>query len=418
MHLPQNRERGQVFILLMIGLVGLIGCAVLAIDGGMVLADRRQAQNAADTAALAGAYAELRGQAVATAAQARAADNGFDNNRTTNWVDVHQPPIDGPAANLPDKNNYIQVKIKAKVDTSLAHLVFPSTLYNQVEAVVHLIPGETGPLFNGNALVSLAPTGCKRIWSHGGPKTKLVGGGIFVNSNNPTCALETDGNPGEIETPSLTVVGGMLDPQDVATVDPGPADLHAADEAIDWPPALPITAPTCPTAAVKNGSHLSPGAWTGSFPPAGVETLDPGVYCIDGDFSMSGNRSISGTEVFLYIKNGHGLTINGTVTVNLSAPTSGDYKGYLFFFDPQGFAGAIPNGSEVKLNGTSSSSFVGTIYAPTRAVTLTGTGNTETYHSQVIGYNVTLGGNADLGLNYTASENAESQELPSVEVWQ
>ncbi len=48
-------ENGQVMILLVLGFVGLLGFAALAIDIGMLYSDRRIAQNAADAATLAGA---------------------------------------------------------------------------------------------------------------------------------------------------------------------------------------------------------------------------------------------------------------------------------------------------------------------------------------------------------------------------
>ena len=41
-------ENGQAIILIIIGIVALLGFAALAIDGGMVYADRRNAQNGAD----------------------------------------------------------------------------------------------------------------------------------------------------------------------------------------------------------------------------------------------------------------------------------------------------------------------------------------------------------------------------------
>ncbi|MEJ2303473.1 MAG: Tad domain-containing protein [Anaerolineales bacterium] len=49
-----SSERGQALILLVFAAVALLGFTALAIDGGMVYADRRHAQNAADAASLAG----------------------------------------------------------------------------------------------------------------------------------------------------------------------------------------------------------------------------------------------------------------------------------------------------------------------------------------------------------------------------
>ena len=47
-------EKGQVLVLVVLSVVGLLGFAALAIDGSMVYSDRRHAQNAADAASLAG----------------------------------------------------------------------------------------------------------------------------------------------------------------------------------------------------------------------------------------------------------------------------------------------------------------------------------------------------------------------------
>ena len=52
-------DRGQVLIIFVFAVIGLIGMTGLAIDGGMIFSDRRQAQNAADTAALAGSVRKL-----------------------------------------------------------------------------------------------------------------------------------------------------------------------------------------------------------------------------------------------------------------------------------------------------------------------------------------------------------------------
>ncbi|MGB7874939.1 MAG: pilus assembly protein TadG-related protein, partial [Anaerolineales bacterium] len=57
-----NSERGQVLVIIAIAIIGLVGITGLAIDGSIILEDRRHAQNAADTAALAGALAKIQAQ--------------------------------------------------------------------------------------------------------------------------------------------------------------------------------------------------------------------------------------------------------------------------------------------------------------------------------------------------------------------
>jgi Flp pilus assembly protein TadG len=72
---PRARERGQVLVLFALGLVALVAMAGLVLDGGSVFAQKRDEQNGADMAALAGAnaYMNTTGSVSARTAAARAA---------------------------------------------------------------------------------------------------------------------------------------------------------------------------------------------------------------------------------------------------------------------------------------------------------------------------------------------------------
>ena len=53
---PQpSHERGAILVHVAVGMVAIIGFSVLSVDYGVLWASRRQAQNAADAGALAGA---------------------------------------------------------------------------------------------------------------------------------------------------------------------------------------------------------------------------------------------------------------------------------------------------------------------------------------------------------------------------
>ena len=79
-----SSEKGQVLILVAFAVIGLIGFSALTIDGGRTLSDKRDAQNAADNAALSAALAKVNNQNYTTAAQNIANSNGY-----TNGVDGH-----------------------------------------------------------------------------------------------------------------------------------------------------------------------------------------------------------------------------------------------------------------------------------------------------------------------------------------
>ena len=79
----RSSEKGQALILITFAMIALIGFTALAIDGGRAFEEKRHAQNAADTSALAAALAYQRGENILTTAQQRAASNGYDDNGTT-----------------------------------------------------------------------------------------------------------------------------------------------------------------------------------------------------------------------------------------------------------------------------------------------------------------------------------------------
>src|SRR5512146_1530308 len=93
MHRRNKKERGQALILIVLAIVALIGLTGLAIDGGNAYSDRRHAQNAADTAALAAALSKTHGADQATWEQAAkdiAAQNGYNPASSTDvTVDVY-----------------------------------------------------------------------------------------------------------------------------------------------------------------------------------------------------------------------------------------------------------------------------------------------------------------------------------------
>ena len=96
-----------------LSLTAVLLAAALAFDGGLVFVERRDQQNAADAAALAGArYLTSSGTTSRTnalsAAYAIAADNGFSDGVAAATVKAYVPPISGPHSG---QAGYIEVQI-------------------------------------------------------------------------------------------------------------------------------------------------------------------------------------------------------------------------------------------------------------------------------------------------------------------
>ncbi len=292
--LANRSEKGQALILIVGALIGLLAFTALAIDGGMVLYDRRSAQNAADAAALAGAYtlswnfyldssqtpANITAltNSIETAVHTRAHDNHYDildgktidiaiySSKATPFAyptppsNIHLVSRSGSDNTEPDF--YIQVTITSTVNTSFLHFIYSGAVNNTVTAVAHVLPQPSGPLFGGSALVSLAPTECANssgtgggIRFNGNGWTNLIGGGMFVNSN-ASCSVAGNSGGFFVYTPSLTDVGGV-DPAIIVNptpganfiVDPGPLEENKTTSALTYPPTFDMGGlPTCGSA--------------------------------------------------------------------------------------------------------------------------------------------------------------------------
>lgn len=95
-----DRQRGQMLALFAICLVAIIAMTGLVIDGGMTFTQRREEQNVADAAAMAGAYAYANtsdsNQAVSQALST-AASNGYTQGQDGVSVSVNVTTDDGIA---------------------------------------------------------------------------------------------------------------------------------------------------------------------------------------------------------------------------------------------------------------------------------------------------------------------------------
>jgi hypothetical protein len=409
----KNGERGQAIILIVFAIIGLIGMTALAIDGGNALIDRRRTETAASAAALTAALIRIEGGDWRSAALATAKANGYDNDGITNIIEINTPPLSGPYAG---NSEHIEVIITSRLDTFFGPVIGVPIVTNVARAVTQTKPAEYGEMFDGYALVSLAPhSRCeddqrKSFWIHNEATISLTGGGIFVNSDNPECAFIQMGS-GSIrvqdESP-ITVVGGA-DIQKTKLITPSPVQTGAVP--IAYPPAIKMPKIGCgnKVATVDELTEsISAGEWDGDevFPPEGVHHLNSGIYCISGDVFINAGTTLTGTGVLLIMENGEFL-VNGGAKVSLSAPKNGTAKGLLIYMP-------IKNKGRIALNGDLESSYRGTILAPGGDVRLNGMGSNMGFHSQIIGYTIEVDGQSNIPIKYRDEDNYDAYKMPEV----
>lgn len=406
-----SKERGQALIIIVLAMVGLAGMAGLVVDGGNLFLDRRNAQNAADSAALAAALTRIRGgagQNLSTSALSSAAQNGYDNNGTSNIVEVHHPPIDGPNAG---DIEYVQVVITSHVKTYLAGILGFDRLTNRVEAVARTKTPEVREILFGQAVISLAPiSDCnnkKSFWVHGEATLDITGGGVFVNSNNNQCAFIQQGSGSiRIRDQHTINVVGAAQIQKPQLLTPG---ITVGAVPVSYPPPFFMPRVGCGDKMAEvseDGTSMSPGNWDEAFPPEGVNHLESGVYCLNDGMHITGD--IDGSNVLFKVEDGE-VRFSGGANIRLNAPNTGDFAGLLIYLP-------MDNPSKVVLNGGAESIIKGTILAPSSAIHINGNDSSTGFHSQIIGYTIDVDGNSNVVINYQDEQNYNSLSMPEVQL--
>ncbi|HEX3999784.1 MAG TPA: hypothetical protein VHX65_14635, partial [Pirellulales bacterium] len=165
--------------------------------------------------------------------------------------------------------------------------------------------------------------------------------------------------------------------------------------------ALPL--PTAPATtyydAVVNGASvtLSPGTYIGRIQISGNAhvTLLPGLYYLEGGMSISGG-TVTGTGVTIY-DSINSISISGSASVSLSAPTSGVYQGIVLFQNRT-------NIRPISISGSATVNLTGEVYIPDAQFQVAGTagtsihGNGSTIPGALIVDDLSVSGGANLAV--------------------
>ncbi len=418
MNFKRKTERGQAIILVVLGIVALIGLTALAIDAGNAFSDRRNAQNAADTAAFAAVLEKIEdtpssdgdGITWSGAGLARASSNGYTNDGVHNTVAVNNPPIagcNGTNGLYAGNTEYYQVIIRSNVDTFFAPIVGIDQLHNCVEAIAHFKPGVYTSLALGNAIAAVSCTGKDTIIASGSTTVTLIGSGAFSNSTNAEALfVQKLANLVTPEDKGLQSVGGIAAPYGY------PSPITTGLQQFPCPlPSYMLPSYTCnynyndfpPSDTDANVTITGSGSNT-------MATLHAGVYCISGSFSKTGMRNTTeGIGGVTFVMLNQGFNWNGNVDILINAPTSGSTKGLLIYLP-------YSNSSTITFNGTAGLNISGSVYAPASTINLTGDFGNSAILSQWVGAKIDMSGNLKATIQFDAGLNYEFPAPPVIEL--
>jgi hypothetical protein len=405
--LPNDRRsaarslaRGQVMVLICVGLVALAGMIAIVADFSFMQQQKNKMQTAADSAAMAASEELAYGDYVA-AGQADAATNGYTNGTGGITVAINNPPSTGPNSS---NSAYVEAIVSGSEPTYFLRAIGVNSMTVSARAVAYEGNG-------ANCIYALDPSASGAF---------LANGNVTVNS---ACGLQVDSSSssgltlnGNVTVTASTIgVVGNYSKNGNCTISPTPkTGVIAASDPLAY-----VQEPTVGSCAHTNfslngntGSSGSPyqlyaGTYCGGITVNGNSWLNfnPGTYILaGGGMLINGNSTMTGTGVTFYNTTGTGgygaITLNGNSQANFSAPTSGPLAGILFFQDR-----SIPSsGAASTINGNSSSTFNGAIYFATTQVTFNGNSGLNGY-TIVVADKVILNGNSTVGNNYSSLAN-------------
>lgn len=412
-------KRGNAILIAGAALPVLVGSAGLATDTIQWALWKRELQRAADSAAFAGTYASASGNSVSNAVSVDLSRN----NHVGIPLQSGYPQIAFPAANA-NYTNAVQVTLAVKKDLTFSGffmetqptIVTSATagLIDIGEYCVRALRKDTTPgiVISGNTTTNL---GCR----------------AQSNSRSSTTSVNPNGSSYVFNATAVAGVGGLpssitgtpkLIPHSMELADPFankyPTSIPAGTQCKNFnqmnDPALTTSTGTGPNKVTT--SVMNPGCYNG-FAPNGkdVYLLKSGTYYLNStDFKLAGQDTIGvytvpgeanpGVTIILTGTTPGSLSISGTTTVNLFAPTSGTYAGMLFIQAP----GATTDNNNT-LNGTASTTYNGAVYFPNGQITMNGTAGNQTRCLMIVGYTVKFAGNANVQNDKTGCKNPPLQ---------
>jgi hypothetical protein len=375
----------------------VVGVAALVLDGGMVLAEWRHAQAAADAAALAAATELAQGNSPSTGASNVGQANGY----TAGEIACNSPPSSGPFSGV---SGYAEVIITHQQPASFSGIFGIHSNTIQARAVARGVEGTT----NVNILVLNSSNTPAALKVHGSKSTMTVPGAIVVDSTSSSALTATGSGVAVVSQSEIEVVGGISGSNVYAPASGSTANVMTGTAAVSDPLST-LAVPGTSGLTVQNGGNpytapsgtttINPGIYTGTYSSSGggkytaaitvgsgsTVIMKPGVYYLEGGgLTVTSGGTLDGTAgVMIYDGQTGGTTgtsnavsvgpinVSGGGVAKLTPMTTAQnstYAGISIFQDRNATA-------SLNMSGGSGTDIEGAIYAKSAAATVTGGSN-------------------------------------------
>jgi hypothetical protein len=373
---------GMAVTLMLIPLAAGVG---LAVDYGNMARERSSLQAALDAAVI-----EMATNVMKSLDEAELAERGLHvlkaNLTATSQTDVESVRL-VPHGFAQHADGRMHLSAEARLD--YRHVIPRPYFMTDSEAttlnVESRVTAATGDLACVYALNHTAP----RAFQAGGSTTVEMEGCVIASNSSAADAVYVGGS-GELEAECIQSSGGI----DAGS---GLTTNCAANREYAWRSPDPYENLAEPIPPIlrsnpkNNDTELEPGRYSNLRLQNDIH-LQPGLYYIEGSLTIQG--SVTGSGVTFFMKDG-GIRTNGSASLSLSAPTSGEYAGMLFWSAPA-------NTADHRFNGNGATDLDGVIYLPKGDLTFNGNHGTQATCLRIVADTVQMTGNSRMKSDCTA----------------
>ncbi len=385
-------KSGQAILLFALAFAIMAGVLGLVLDGGRIYYERNRVQMAADAGAIAGVQELRRGYSnQSTGFATRVIDDvelhGFNADNST--IAVNNPPLTGPHTG---DGLYVEVRVDYQVPTTFMRIFGQE--YSTVSA------RSVGGLERaGDPCIIVLDETRADAFKHNGSPTLTADCGVMVNSNNSAYAARQTGS-GCINVTWFGVTGNASGNCISPTPKTGLTRILDPMKALA-PPSKPSNAGNTYNWTNSDGEQFkvyTPGFYNNKIQITnGTDRVLflPGTYYLEKGLKVTGG-TITGHGVLFYNNDAtgqHQIDISSNQRVVLTAPTSGAYRGMLFYVN-RNAANASP-GNKIG-RGTLDSYFSGALYFPSQHLDWAGNPQGFIHWTMIISNTLDISGTSDI----------------------
>jgi Flp pilus assembly protein TadG len=373
-------RRGNIAIITALVAPVLIGFCGFGADAGYWYYRQRGLQSAVDIAAYNGAVA-LQNSATLPGITDASTSGATSNGWTAGTITVNSPPTSGPNQNA----HSVEVLLTENEPRYFTSIFSNGTVPVSVRAVATYIQTQSA------CMVGLNKTKANTVQFWGNAYADFTACNI-VSDSSSSSAFSVGGSA-NVTAPCVDTVGGSYV---TATLTLTSCSTVTTKAPYVYDPYASMPTPPTGSCTTPSGSTLNPGTYCGGLSLSGTLTLNAGVYVVSGgDLKINANANITGVGVTFFLTNGATLQINGNATLNISAPTSGDYSGVVFYGDRTQLT------AKNTINGNATSNVTGAIYFPSQEVDFLGNFSGNGGCTQVVADTIYYTGSATFSTNCT-----------------